>query len=272
MSTHTQAPGSRTCASVTPHTSSASDDCWASAPRPRMTLPAPAISRLGGLARRFSLRPGAEQRLHRLAELLACDPLAPTGIRKPTRIVDDHLADSLVALELAVVSAAAVIADIGSGPGIPGLPLAIALPDAEVYLLESNRRKAEFIERAAVECGIGNAHIVLERIEAWRDGVDSCDVVTARALASLNVVLEYAAPLLKLGGALVAWRGCHDSTAEATAVRAAALLGMEPMPPVRVSPYPDASCRHLHVIAKVAPTPPGFPRRVGMATKRPLGV
>ncbi len=236
-----------------------------------MTLPDSAARRLGDLARRFELRPDAEQKLRCLAELLAVDPLAPTAVRDALRVVDDHLADSLVALELDVVATATVIADIGSGAGIPGLPLAIALPDAQVNLLESNRRKAQFIARATRECGIDNARVVVGRVESWRDGFGSCDLVTARALAPLNVVAEYAAPLLRLGGALVAWRGGHDPKAEAATARAAALLGLELLPPARAVPYPEASSRYLHVICKVAPTPPRFPRRVGVAAKRPLG-
>ena len=102
---------------------------------------------------------------------------------------------------------------------------------------------------------------------AWR----RCDLVTARALAPLAVVAEYAAPLLAVGGALVAWRGRRDPEDEAAAARAAAELGLEPGTVTRVEPYPGALNRHLHVMRKVAPTPDRFPRRPGMARKRPLG-
>lgn len=236
-----------------------------------MTLPDDAVTRLAELVHRHGLRTDAERHLLCLAELLAFDPLAPTAIRDPLSVVDDHLADSLVALELAPVAAAAVIADIGSGAGLPGLPLAVARSDATVYLVESHRRKAEFIARAARECGIDNVRVVASRAEGWRAGFSLCDLVTARALAPLNVVEEYAAPLLKLGGALLAWRGRDDPQAEMAAGRAAGLLGLEVLPAVRVFPYPEAGSRHLHVIVKVAPTPPRFPRRAGMAVKRPLG-
>jgi 16S rRNA (guanine527-N7)-methyltransferase len=109
------------------------------------------------------------------------------------------------------------------------------------------------------------------RAEEWADGLGACDLVTARALAPLAVVAEYAAPLLTVGGTLVAWRGRRDPDDEAVGARAAVELGLEPGTVIRVEPYPGALHRHLHVLRKVAPTPDRFPRRPGMARKRPLG-
>jgi 16S rRNA (guanine527-N7)-methyltransferase len=97
------------------------------------------------------------------------------------------------------------------------------------------------------------------------------DLVTARALAALPVVVEYAAPLLAVGGALVAWRGRPDRDAEATGAGAAAQVGLEPGEVRQVEPYSAARDRHLHVFRKTTPTPPRFPRRPGIARKRPLG-
>jgi 16S rRNA (guanine527-N7)-methyltransferase len=226
---------------------------------------------LADLVGRFALPPEVSPRLTALLALLTEDPHAPTTVREPLTAVRDHLADSLVALELPLVHAATRIADLGSGAGLPGLPLAIALPDADVSLVESNRRKCEFLRRAGEACGVGNATIVHARAEEWSDGFGRCDLVTARALAPLAVVAEYAAPLLVDGGALVAWRGKRDPADEAAAARAAAELGLQAAEPLAVTPYPGALHRHLHVLAKVAPTPDRFPRRAGMARKRPLG-
>ncbi|MBV9801737.1 MAG: 16S rRNA (guanine(527)-N(7))-methyltransferase RsmG [Solirubrobacterales bacterium] len=186
-------------------------------------------------------------------------------------MIDDHLADSLVALELEVVRTARSVADLGSGAGVPGLPLAIALPDAEVSLVESAARKCAFLERAVAACGIPNARVVHRRAEAWPEGLEAFDLVTARALAAPDVVVEYAAPLLALGGTLVAWRGRREPEAEAAAARAAAALGLEGAGIVPVMPYREAQSRHLHLMSKVTSTPSGFPRRPGMALKRPLG-
>ena len=203
--------------------------------------------------------------------MLVEDPLAPTAVRDPQKVLDDHLADALVALELDPVRAARSVADLGSGAGIPGLPLAIALPAAAVSLVESAARKCAFLERAIAACGVENARAVHVRVEAWPDGLESFELVTARALGPLEVVVEYAAPLLSLGGTLVVWRGQRDADSESAGARAAAELGMEPGEIVAVRPYPGAQSRHLHLMSKVTQTPRGFPRRPGMAAKRPLG-
>jgi 16S rRNA (guanine527-N7)-methyltransferase len=192
-------------------------------------------------------------------------------VRAPSKVVDDHLADSLVALELEPIRRASTIADLGAGAGFPGLALAIALPNARVSLVESNARKCEFIAGVAAACAIENTEVVNARAEAWRGGVGSADVVTARALAPPAVVAEYAAPLLRLGGTLVMWRGKRDRDAEQAADRAAAELGLEPEKPHEVWPYAGAMHRYLHVMSKVRETPDRFPRRPGMALKRPLG-
>jgi 16S rRNA (guanine527-N7)-methyltransferase len=227
--------------------------------------------RLAELADRFNLDPGAAERLMTLLDSLAGDPLAPTSVRDRPTALDDHIADSLVALDLPEVRAAGSIADIGSGAGLPGLPLAIALPGASVALVESNARKCAFIERAAVACGASNTSIVRARAESWPEGLERFDLVTARALAPLDVVEEWAAPLLRLGGTLVVWRGRRDAEAEAAAARAADQLGLELAEARPVQPYATAEHRHLHVMHKARPTPSAFPRRPGIARKRPLG-
>ena len=227
---------------------------------------------VAGFVRRWSLPPGAADRLDRLVGLISSDGSAPTTVQEPARVLDDHLADSLVALELRdVLWREAEIADLGAGAGFPGLPLAIALPGSRLALVESNARKCQFLTRAAARCELGNVEVVRERAELWRAGVDRCDVVVARALAPLPVVAEYAAPLLRVGGSLVAWRGRRDPADEAAAARAALQLGLEPRAPVAVEPYPAAEHRHLHVLVKVAETPAKFPRRPGVAHKHPLG-
>jgi 16S rRNA (guanine527-N7)-methyltransferase len=227
---------------------------------------------LAKLVVRYGLPAGAGPRLEALLAALTDDPHAPTTVRDPMTAVRDHLADSLVALGLTPVRQASRVADLGAGAGLPGLPLAISLPAATVSLVESNGRKCEFLERTRAACAATNATVINTRAEDWVDGRESCDLVTARALAPLAVVAEYAAPLLAIGGALVAWRGRRDPAEEAAAARAAGELGLELRPPAPVAPYPGALHRHLHVLVKVAPTPPRFPRRAGMARKRPLGV
>jgi 16S rRNA (guanine527-N7)-methyltransferase len=229
------------------------------------------VLRIAELAERYGLPPGAPRRLELLLDLLVHDPHAPTAIRDPSKVLDDHLADALVGLELPAVRGAAAAVDIGSGAGFPGLALAIALPDTRFVLLESAARKAAFLERAVTVADVTNGTVVHARAESWPAGIGRHDLVTARAVAALDVVAEYAAPLLRVGGTLVAWRGRRDPQAETAAARAAERLGLSP-PEVRVvQPYQAAEHRHLYVMSKVTDTPPAFPRRPGMALKRPLG-
>ena len=90
-------------------------------------------------------------------------------------------------------------------------------------------------------------------------------------MGSLAVLVEYAAPLLREGGVLVAWKGARDASEEGAGAAAAAEVGMAVKEVLPVQPYPASENRHLHVFRKVAPTPERFPRRAGMAKKRPLG-
>jgi 16S rRNA (guanine527-N7)-methyltransferase len=225
---------------------------------------------LDGLGRRYGLSDGQLARLAEILSALVLDDLAPTSVREPVQAVDVHLADSLVALELEQVRAARKIADIGAGAGFPGLPLAVALPDSEVRLVDSQARKCAFVERVVEAAGIGNAEAVCARVEEWPEGIEAHDVVLARAVAPQQIVLEYAAPLLRLGGALVDWRGRRDPTEEQAALEAAGVLGLERESLRRVEPFEAARDHHLHVWVKTRETPDRFPRRVGMARKKPL--
>lgn len=227
-------------------------------------------ARLAALVSRYGLPLAVHAQLAVLLVKLASDPHAPSTVVAPLEAVDVHIADSLAGLELAVIREARSIADLGAGAGFPGLPLAAALPGAHVTLVESNARKCAFIKAAAEQAGLANVNVVAERAEGWSAGIDRCDLVTARALAPLGVIAEYAAPLLRAGGHLVAWKGRRDDQEERDAERAAGQLGLALQEIRPVAPYDGAEHRHLHVLCKIAPTPPRFPRRPGMARKRPL--
>jgi 16S rRNA (guanine527-N7)-methyltransferase len=220
---------------------------------------------------RGALSEAQQRRLGRVLELIAADEHAPTAIRGPERAIELHVADSLVALELAQVGAAGAIADLGSGAGFPGVALAVALPQTSVSLVESRQRRCRFLEQVCREAVIENATVVCARAEEWREGACGNDVVVARALAAQPIVLEYAAPLLRKGGVLVDWRGRRAAAEEEQASRAGAVLGMRRVEVRAVRPFAGARDRHLHVFVKEHPTPPRFPRRAGMARKRPLG-
>jgi 16S rRNA (guanine527-N7)-methyltransferase len=223
------------------------------------------------LGDRWGLGPGQLRQLSLILSELESDAHAPTAVRTAEQAIDVHLADSLVALELEAVRAAGSIADLGAGAGFPGAALAVALPAAEIRLIESQRRECEFLERLCARAEIGNAQVVRTRAEEWRDGSSANDVVVARALAAQPVVLEYAAPLLRLGATLVDWRGKRVLAEEEAALRAAETLGLRRLEIRKVEPFKGATDRHLHLFLKVRDTPERFPRRPGIARKRPIG-
>lgn len=144
------------------------------------------------------------------------------------------------------------IVDVGSGGGSPGIPLAVSLPDREVTLLEAERRKCDFLERWAPP----NARVVWARAEEQE--TDGYGVAVAKALAVPAVAAEWCLPLVRPGGAVVLWVG--SSVDRAAVGRVSELLGGAP-PEERDG---------LLVLRKLEPTPAGFPRRAGMAKKRPL--
>jgi 16S rRNA (guanine527-N7)-methyltransferase len=189
-----------------------------------------------------------------------------------------HVADSRSGLEVPELARAKRIADVGAGAGFPGLVLAIDLPTARVDLIESAGRKAAVIDRLIQAAKVGNARSVVARAEdlarlpqALGGGREAYDAVTARAVASLPVLVEYAAPLLKLSGVFVAWKGAVGAEELRLGRGAADEVGLSLEDVLRVEPFAGARDRHLYVFRKVAPTPDRFPRRAGMAAKRPLG-
>jgi len=188
------------------------------------------------------------------------------------------VADSLSGLEVAELVSARRIADIGAGAGFPGLVLALAIPRAQVDLIESAGRKTAVMDRLIQAAELRNARSITARAEDYArqppavgGGREAYDAVTARAVGPLAVLVEYAAPLLREGGVLVAWKGARDAEEEAAGAVAAEKVGLALASVIPVQPYPSSENRHLHVFRKVSPTPPGFPRRAGMARKRPLG-
>jgi 16S rRNA (guanine527-N7)-methyltransferase len=184
-----------------------------------------------------------------------------------------HVDDSLTGLEVSELGEAKRIADVGAGAGFPGLVLAVALPEAQIDLIESVSRKTAFIERAAEAASIPNSSAVTARAEdvARTEGRESYDVVTARAVGRLSTLAELASPLLREDGVLIAWKGKRDEEEEAQMRRASEALSMRPEAILDVGHRAGSEHRHLHVIRKFGPTPPNLPRKSGLAKKRPQG-
>ena len=186
-----------------------------------------------------------------LDELVATPGLTSLAGKEARRV---HLDESLAALET-VERFEGPIVDVGSGGGAPGIPLANALPAREVTLLEATRRKCEFLERWTVD--LPNLRVVCGRAE--EQPLDAWGVAVAKALAPPPVAAEWCLPLVAPGGAAVLYVG---PTAQADRVaQVADLLAAE---------LEEDSPPGLLVLRKLGPTPPGFPRRPGVARKRPL--
>ncbi|HTZ88161.1 MAG TPA: 16S rRNA (guanine(527)-N(7))-methyltransferase RsmG [Solirubrobacteraceae bacterium] len=219
---------------------------------------------------RYELSDVQLAQLTAVLSVLESDDRAPTTVRAPAEAVWRHLADALTALDVDLLEDCRVMADLGSGAGFPGVAIAVALPQSHVRLLESQRRKCEFLGRLLSIAAIENAEVVCARTEEWAQGRGANDLAFARALAPQPVVLEYAAPLLRVGGALVDWRGKRDAEEESQAKQASQVLGFELHEIRAVEPFASATDRHLHVWIKTGETPPRFPRRPGIARKRQL--
>ena len=187
-----------------------------------------------------------------------------------------HVLDSMSCLLLPEVKEARVIADVGSGGGLPGVPLAISLPDTSFDLIESTGKKATFLKHAVEQLGLSNVEVINARVEdVARDPVRRAvkDVCTVRAVARLSVLAEYCLPLLKVGGHVIAMKGRVSDEEHEEGKRAAGALGGIYVRTLEVPMLGELEqkARSLVVFQKVAETREAYPRRVGVPAKNPLG-
>jgi 16S rRNA (guanine527-N7)-methyltransferase len=163
--------------------------------------------------------------------------------------------------------------DVGSGAGFPGLPIKILHPQLDLTLLEATGKKAEFLEHVVAHLALKTVTVIHGRAEeAGQEKVhrEGYDLVLARAVADLPVLVEYLLPLCRLGGKCIAQKGSSAHEELAMAQHAIALLGGEMHYVIPVELPGLAETRHLVVINKVARTPQKYPRRPGIPSKRPL--
>jgi 16S rRNA (guanine527-N7)-methyltransferase len=197
-----------------------------------------------------------------------------TAITDYEEVQIKHFLDSLSCVQvLAGFCAASNCIDIGAGAGFPGLPLKIALPEIGLTLLESTGKKVAFLEHVVAELGLPGVEVIKGRAEEvgrQTEFREVFDVALARAVASLAVLVEYALPLVRVGGVFVAQKG-REVWEEVEAARSAvAVLGGE-LREVRALAVPGLdAARSLVVVTKVDPTPEKYPRRPGIPAKRPL--
>jgi 16S rRNA (guanine527-N7)-methyltransferase len=201
-----------------------------------------------------------------------------TAVTDPLEIERKHFLDSLVVVPLIrarIGHGSARLVDVGAGAGFPGLPLAVALPELEVTLIEATGKKVEFLAEVIEQMGITNAQAVHARAEEL--GHDpalraSATIAVARAVASVGVLCELTLPFLAVGGRALLWKTHAAADLEiAEAQPALAILGGNVEEVVDVSIPGTLEGRICVVIKKMTPTPERFPRRPGVPQRRPLG-
>jgi 16S rRNA (guanine527-N7)-methyltransferase len=213
----------------------------------------------------------------RYASLLAGYEFANViGTRDWDHIIVEHFVDSLSCLAAAHTQWEGRLIDVGTGGGLPGIPLCIACPGLHVVLLEATEKKVRFLEYVKAELKLENLNVLHARAEAaGRESRyrEAFELATARAVAAVPVVLEYCAPFVSLGGKILVMKGRLQEEELSQGVAAARELGSALGETVVVnyrSQLPQRE-RRLLVFDKTGITPASFPRRIGLAKKRPLG-
>ena len=194
-----------------------------------------------------------------------------TAIKEDAQAAEKHYLDSL--LLLPYLQAGMHCLDLGSGAGFPGIPLAIAFPQASWVLLESLQKRCLFLLEAKEALGLNNLELFCGRAEkAGRDTQyrGRFDLVTARAVASLPILLEYALPFLKVGGVFVAMKGPSLLEELEQSGKASALLGGSLVKTEEKTLPVSGETRTFALIQKTAQTPDKYPRREGIPEKTPL--
>lgn len=208
-------------------------------------------------------------RLQCYLELVNASPIGLTGLKDPADQWRELIEDSLAA---ARVLPEGLIVDLGTGGGVPGIPLALACPDTRWWLIEANQRKAGFVRSVLEPLGLSNrVQVLSERSEvlahdpAYRGRAQAC---VAKALAPLAVLIELGLPFLDRGGTLVAFKGPAGLAEEEASL--VALRQLKGVLDERVEYQLDGRSRYLCRVRKVGPTPRAYPRRAGIPAKQPL--
>ena len=191
-----------------------------------------------------------------------------TAITAPDQVAKLHLLDSLSVLCCANLKGKTLI-DVGCGAGFPGVPVAIACPEAKITLLDSLAKRMNWLGTVLPELGISNARCITARAEeAVATRREKFDFATSRAVARLNILLELTAPYVRVGGAVLALKGAAAREELAEAKNAIARLGLK-VEDVKEFPV-DGAMHAVIVLRKVHPTPPQYPRRFAKIKQSPL--
>lgn len=196
-----------------------------------------------------------------------------TSITEDEDIVKKHFLDSLSIVKTGLIKPNQQIIDIGAGAGFPGLPLKIAIPGIELVLLESNNKKTLFLDIMTKKLSLQGVSIVNDRAELFGQGIgrEKFDIALGRAISKLSVLIEYAIPLLRKDGYLLAMKSKTEEKEVQGAKKACEIINCEIEKTLDLkTPELDAK-RTVHIIKKTWGTPKQYPRRPGMPAKKPLG-
>ena len=193
-----------------------------------------------------------------------------TAITEPAQVAEKHMADSLRLLPY--LKKGDMLADVGTGAGLPGIPLAIACPDVKVVLVESMQKRVNYLEAVVSHLGLKNIEIVCARAEEIGQEAkyrEKFNIATARAVAALPVLAEYLLPLVKIGGKVLAMKSIKAEEELMSSQNAINILGGAKVNKVD---YELLSGEHRSIIMveKIKTTPKSYPRKVGMPAAKPL--
>lgn len=196
-----------------------------------------------------------------------------TAITKPSEVVVKHYFDSLTCLMVLNIPKHALVVDVGTGAGFPGLPIKIGRTDVKLTLLDSLGKRVEFLNRVVTKLGLEGVEVINGRAEDYgrsAEGREKYDLAISRAVADLRVLAELCLPLVRVGGIMAAMKG-PDTNKEVDGARYAIdLLGGGEMRVAEVKLPQQNERRNIVVIKKTGLTPERYPRRAGIPAKRPL--
>jgi 16S rRNA (guanine527-N7)-methyltransferase len=236
------------------------------------------LVRLQAAAWGLQLGVGQLERIEEFARYLShYEEANVIGTHSVREVLLEHVLDSLSCFLFGPLGDVRRVADVGSGGGLPGIPLQIVAPRLGVTMIEATGKKARFLRRAVQRLSLEGVAVLNGRVEEiGRTGEHrgAYDVATVRAVARLSVVAEYCVPLLRVGGHVIAMKGRLHGEEVSEGGRAAEMTGAEVREIITVPRLPEVGekQRSLVILRKVRKTPGRYPRSVGMPAKKPLGM
>ena len=196
-----------------------------------------------------------------------------TALTAPEEVAVKHVIDSLTAYDAALFAPARTLIDVGTGAGLPGIPLAVYAPHIEVTLMDARAKRVKFLAAVTAEMGLRNTvcvHARAEEAARQQEHRARYCLAVSRAVARLSVLLEYTLPFVRVGGTLLALKGRAYQEEQEEGKRAAKVLGGGTITarPVRLPGLDDV--RAVLTVRKERPTPPAYPRRAGLPGRLPL--